>query len=149
MINIKLRKAIIRDIPFMLELIAQLGYPTTEDALKRRFKKFITNKGAGVALAILERKIVGLIAWTKSYLFVSDKARFHTEGLIVDKTYRHFWIGKALMTFVENIARKNSPSILDLTSGLRRAPEGAHEFYKKLGYKNEGRMAKLYLRKEL
>jgi hypothetical protein len=39
--------------------------------------------------------------------------------------------------------------IIDLTSGLRRAKAGSHEFYKNLGYKNEGYMAKLYLRKEL
>lgn len=53
------------------------------------------------------------------------------------------------MQFVENYARQFSPAIIDLTSGLRRASEGTHEFYKKLGYKNEGLMAKLYLRKEI
>ncbi|XVN42358.1 MAG: hypothetical protein RCG15_06990 [Candidatus Rickettsia vulgarisii] len=53
------------------------------------------------------------------------------------------------MEFVEEIARKNRPAIIDLTSGLRRKEEGSHEFYKCLGYKNEGSMAKLYLRKEI
>lgn len=149
MVHMKLRKATIRDVSFMLELMDQLGYPTSTEALKKRFKKFISNKGSGVAVAMLERKIVGLIAWTRSYLFVADKVRFHIEGLVIDKNHRHLGIGKALISFVENIANKNRPSIIDLTSGLRRAPTGTHEFYKKLGYKNEGHMAKLYLRKEL
>ncbi len=41
-----------------------------------------------------------------------------------------------------------SGAIIDLTFGLR-ANEGTHEFDKKLGYKNEGFMAKLYLRKKI
>lgn len=53
------------------------------------------------------------------------------------------------MQFVENHVQKFSEAIIDLTSGLRRSNEGTHEFYTKLGYKNEGFMAKLYLRKEI
>ena len=53
------------------------------------------------------------------------------------------------MEFVEEIARSFCPVIIDLTSGLRRAKDGTHGFYKKLGYNNEGSMAKLYLRKEI
>jgi len=52
------------------------------------------------------------------------------------------------MEFVEEVARKNAPAIVDLTSGIRRAKDGAHQFYNGLGYKNEGPMAKEYLRKE-
>ena len=79
---------------------------------------------------------------------VTNQTRFHIEGLIVDKNNRGLGIGKQLMYFVEDIARKFSPSIVDLTSGLRRAKDGSHEFYKNLGYQNNGPMAKLYLRKD-
>ena len=75
--------------------------------------------------------------------------RFHIESLVVNEKYRGCGIGKKLMLFVEDIARKFSPAIIDLTSGLRRAKDGSHEFYKALGYNNEGHMAKLYLRKEV
>ncbi|MDZ5761794.1 GNAT family N-acetyltransferase domain protein [Candidatus Cyrtobacter comes] len=34
------------------------------------------------------------------------------------------------MKFVEDIARQHSPAIIDLTSGLRRAQDGTHEFDK-------------------
>jgi hypothetical protein len=53
------------------------------------------------------------------------------------------------MNYVEEYAKKYSPAIIDLTSGLRRSKDGSHEFYKSLGYNNEGYMAKLYLRKEV
>jgi len=46
------------------------------------------------------------------------------------------------------VAKKLSPCVVDLTSGFRRKKDGSHEFYKALGYANEGYMAKLYLRKE-
>ncbi|HHF7373672.1 TPA: GNAT family N-acetyltransferase [Legionella bozemanae] len=103
----------------------------------------------GVLLAEIAGKVVGWIAWSKSYLFVSETTRFHIEGLVVDQGYRNQGIGKKLMITVEEFARKFSPCIIDLTSGLRRAKEGSHDFYKSLGYQNEGHMAKLYLRKVL
>jgi hypothetical protein len=53
------------------------------------------------------------------------------------------------MQFVENYAVQFSPATIDLTSGLRRASKWTHELYKKLDYKNEGFIAKLYLRKEI
>ena len=40
-------------------------------------------------------------------------------------------------------------SELGYPTTLRRAQDGTHDFYKRIGYKNEGHMAKLYLRKEL
>lgn len=137
------------DIETLLPLLEQLGYPTTKESLEKRFAKFLSYEGYGVAVACLDSKIIGFVAWSQSNLFVSDKIRIHIEGIAVDKTTRGQNIGKQLMQFVENHAQKFSPAIIDLTSGLRRANEGTHEFYKKLGYKNEGFMAKLYLRKEI
>ncbi len=82
-------------------------------------------------------------------LFVSDKVRFHIEALIVEPNYRGQQIGKKLMNYLEELAGKYNPVIIDLTSGYRRAKDGTHAFYEKLGYHNSGEMAKLYLRKEL
>ncbi len=144
-----IRNAVIEDIPGLLQLIDQLGYPSTTEDLTRRFKQFIALDGYGVAVACNSSKIIGWIAWSKSTLFVADKTRIHIEGLVVDTKYRGQGVGKKLMGFVEKIAKKYSPVMIDLTSGLRRAKDGSHEFYKNLGYQNEGHMAKLYLRKEI
>ncbi|WP_417904977.1 GNAT family N-acetyltransferase [Candidatus Tisiphia endosymbiont of Micropterix aruncella] len=149
MSNIKIRYCAMQDISCMLPLMEQLGYKVSEDELKARFQRFTKNDGYGVAVACLESQIVGWVAWSKSQLFISDKTRFHIEGVVVDERYRGQAIGKRLMDFVENVAQQSSPSIVDLTSGLRRAKDGSHEFYKSLGYQNDGLMAKLYLRKEI
>lgn len=143
------RIATISDITALTPLMNQLGYPTCQEDLQKRFKKFEKKDGHGVAVAILTEKVIGLVAWSASPVFVLDKVRFHIEALVVDEKYRGCGVGKKLILFVENIAREFSPAIIDLTSGLRRAKDGSHEFYKSLGYQNDGPMAKLYLRKEL
>lgn len=144
---IVIRDSKTNDSESLLPLLEQLGYPTTREELEKRFNRFINKDGYGVAVACLNNRIVGFVAFSKSELFVSDTTRIHIEGIAVDKSVRGQNIGKQLMEFVENYAKKFSPVVIDLTSGLRRASEGTHEFYKKLGYKNEGFMAKLYLRK--
>nr|WP_253307436.1 GNAT family N-acetyltransferase [Rickettsia endosymbiont of Ceutorhynchus assimilis] len=149
MSNINIQLATISDVNGILPLMAQLGYPCSLNQLRDRFKNFINNEGYGIAIANLDNKIAGLIAWSKSMLFVSDKVRFHIEALIVEPNYRGQQIGKKLMNYLEELAGKYNPVIIDLTSGYRRAKDGTHAFYEKLGYHNSGEMAKLYLRKEL
>ena len=148
-IYILVRVAKMSDISGLLPLMDQLGYPTSRKELETQFKRFTKNDGYGIAVAVLDEKVIGLVAWSASSLFVLNKVRFHIEGLVVDEKYRGCGVGKKLMLFVEDIARKFSPAIIDLTSGLRRAKDGSHEFYKTLGYQNDGHMAKLYLRKEV
>lgn len=146
---ISIRHAAIDDIPELLSLIDQLGYPTPLKNFKKRFKKYTILDGYGVAVACDSSKIIGLVAWSKSVPFVLDKIRIRIEGLVIDAQHRKKGVGKKLMAFIEKFAMKYSPAIIELTTGLRRAKDGSHEFYKSIGYKNEGHMAKLYLRKEI
>lgn len=147
MVNIRMAKQ--EDISGILPLLDQLGYPTGLPEFEERFRSFVSLDGYGVAVACLADKTVGWVAWSKSLIFVSGKTRFHVEGLVVDVQHQGRGIGKKLMVFVEDYTRRFRPCIIDLTSGLRRSKDGSHDFYKALGYQNEGAMAKLYLRKEL
>jgi GNAT superfamily N-acetyltransferase len=147
--NIIIRHSNINDIAGLLPLLSQLGYPCKFEELQTRFIRFLNNPGYGVAVCEINGKILGLIAWSKSELFVLDRVRFHIEALVIEQESRGKGIGKKLMKFVESISENHKPVIIDLISGFRRAKEGTHEFYKNIGYRNEGEMAKLYLRKEL
>ncbi|GAJ46721.1 aminoalkylphosphonic acid N-acetyltransferase [Holospora elegans E1] len=144
-----IRRATIDDTPRLLPLLSELGYPATLEDLNRRFLKFSSNSGFGVAVCEMNEEITGFVAWTKTDHLISDATRFFIVGIVVSANHRNMGIGKKLMKFVEDIAKQHSPAIIDLTSGLRRAQDGTHEFYKRIGYENEGHMAKLYLRKEL
>jgi len=68
--------------------LSELGYPTTLENLNRRLLKFLSNTGYGLAVYEKDNKMLGLVAWAKSTLFVSDKTRLHIEGLIVSKSHR-------------------------------------------------------------
>jgi GNAT superfamily N-acetyltransferase len=135
-----LRNATHEDLPKLLPLFEQLGYPCEIGELENRFEMFDKMDGYGVAVAEHDSEIASWIAWSKSILFVKPMSRFHIEGLVVDDKYRSQGIGKKLMKFVEDIASAHTPCIIDLTSGLRRAADGTHDFYKSLGYNNEGTM---------
>ena len=148
-LRIIIRQATILDAPAILPLIQQLGYPTSEDEFRLRFQKFTQNLGCGVAVASFDNQVVGWVAWSKSELLVLPKTRFNIEGLVVDEQHRAKGLGKKLMSFVEEIASRFSPSVIDVISGARRAKEGVHEFYKRLGYNQDGRNAKIFFRKEL
>ena len=147
--SISICMATIKDLPQLLPLLEQLGYPTNFEELERRWQKLTSIEGYGVAVARLsEGNIIGLVAWSRIPLFTLNKTRFHIEALVVGENYRSKGIGEKLILFVEEIAKTSIPAIIDLTSGVRRAETGSHRFYQNLGYKNEGLMAKLYLRKE-
>ena len=118
-----IRQATYLDVKYLLPLLDQLGYPTTQEKLEERFANFVNIDGYGVAVACMEDTIIGLVAWSKSKLFVSDTDRIHIEGLVVDKENRGKNIGQALMMFVEENVKSQNPVIIDLTSGIRRAPE--------------------------
>ncbi|WP_131783686.1 GNAT family N-acetyltransferase [Legionella gresilensis] len=148
-LDITIRKALIEDAPSFLPLIEQLGYPLSLEILKAQFEVFTKQDGYEIFLAEKAGIVVGWVAWSKSYLFVSPTTRIHIEGLVVDKNFRGEGIGRKLMEKAEEFAKQSSPCIVDLTSGLRRAKDGSHDFYQSMGYYNEGYMAKLYLRKEI
>jgi Acetyltransferases len=144
-----IRNATLADIKFLVSFMNNLGYPTNEEALWKRFSNFVAHDGYGVAVACVDEIIAGFVAWSQSLLFVSNTTRLHIEGLIVADSYKGLGIGRQLIGRVEEIAKQSSPAIVDLTSGIHREKNGAHEFYKKLGYQNQGVMAKVYLRKNL
>jgi GNAT superfamily N-acetyltransferase len=142
-----LRSAKISDFPGLLSLVTQLGYPATEAEFKQRLSDFLDVKGHNVAIACDKDKIVGLIAWSQSRLFVSSTIRFRVEALVVDESYRGQGVGQELMQYLEEIVRAlGETAIIDLTTGIERVNEGTHDFYKDLGYYSDG---KIYLKKEV
>lgn len=147
--NIIIRHSKESDIKKILELMNLLGYSLSVREFKKLYKNFLKQNNYGIVVAEHENNIAGWIAWSTSLLFVSPKTRIHIEGIVVDPKYRGKGIGQKLIKYLENYAKNFSLCIIDLTSGTRREKDGSHEFYKKLGYKNEGYFAKLYLRKEL
>lgn len=72
-----IKHAQINDIPGLLPLLAQLGYPCALEDLEARFIRFIDNPRYGVAVYEINNEVAGCIAYSRSQLFVSNAARFH------------------------------------------------------------------------
>lgn len=144
-----IRPFTMNDIPQILPLLEQLGYPRTEEDCQTWFARFLSEKDYGIAVATRDGRIVGFIAWSKSFVFIAPRVRIHVEAIVVDDTIRHGGMGTKLMKHVEEYAKQFAPCIIDLTSGVRRAKLGTHDFYRALGYLNEGDKAMAFFKKEL
>ena len=99
-------------------------------------------------LAIIDDKVVGLVAISIRELFVRQDKKAVIEGLVVDEGYRNYKIGEKLLKYAEDYAKNQGCSIIELTSGKRREKDGALRFYERLGYEN-GKDFTNYLRKNL
>lgn len=99
----KIRQATTNDMTSLLSLVSELGYLSSLDILTYRLEKFLQNPGYDVVVCEINQDIAGLVAWSKSNLFVEDKTRFHIEALVVADEYRGKTIGRSLMGFVEEI----------------------------------------------
>ena len=144
-----IRHAIPTDIPHMLPLLEQLGYPTTAEGLADRMRVYADQEHYAVLVAEVDHQIVGIVALIFSEHFTKKGKRCRVEVLVVDAAYRRMGIGRALIEHAEELARQKGCTSMGLTSGMRRAGEGTHDFYRSLGYANEGERAQVYLRKDL
>ncbi len=140
-----IRMATKADLPQILPLMTELGFPCTSDELQKRFDAFMRLDGYGIVVACKDTIICGFIAWSYSRFILADRARLHIAALIVDPTLRGQGIGTHLIKWLEDFALQYRPVVIDLTSGAHRL--STHDFYQKLGYANEGPEAKIYLRK--
>ena len=143
-----IRNTTLNDAPQLLSLMEQLGYPQTIPDMKDRLQQYMSSDSQ-VLIAENQGLIMGLIAFFCFPLFVSSGKSCRIAALVVDETCRGQGVGRDLLKAAEERAKQQGCVILDLTSGLRRAKDGSHEFYKNLGYGNDGPQAKLYFRKVL
>jgi len=144
-----IRQANFNDCLSIMSLMSQLGYPMTNEELLQRMKIYLNANDSQIFVAEQENIIVGVVAITSWHAFVGAKKVCRVSALVIDEKYRGFGIGRSLMAATEDYARKQECLFIELTSALHRAKDGAHDFYKKLGYGNSGVIGKLYLRKDL
>ena len=147
--KIHLRDAEPHDVSELLALIEQSSYSQNNGGMRSQIYAYLNEKHHHILVALKGKRIVGFIAFVIYDLFVSAGKRCRIEGLIVDKNQPDLSVKKKLMQAVETSARENNSKVIDLIDGFCRTNDGTHDFYKFLGYNNEGSMAKVYLRKEL
>ena len=140
--DLQIRKAAESDLPAVLRLYAQSGMDNgrvlTIDAASKILQRMATYPEYAVYLATAHD---GSVVGTFALLVMDNLAHMGTpsavvEDVCVDERLRGQGIGKAMMHFAMEFARQRGCYKLALSSNAAR--EGAHAFYRSLGFEQHG-----------
>lgn len=121
------------DAGAVAQLVTQLGYPSTEDEIRRRYDLIKDRWDARLLIAQhAGSSIVGWVHVQALYLLESDP-RAEIFGLVVAETARGTGVGRRLIEAAEEWALLRGLSVMGLRSNYLRTE--AHGFYEHLGYK--------------
>ena len=151
--NLKFRRATREDLPEIVRMLADdfLGAtreryenPLPESYVKA-FEEIEIDKNNELIVAEMVSEIVGTlqITFTPSISFQGGK-RATIESVRVDEKHRGHGIGKELMLWAIERAKKENCVAIQLTTNADRTV--AHRFYENLGFKGSHLGMKLYLR---
>lgn len=109
------------------------------EEVKKLYKKIYKNRDTyRFLVAKVDNKIVGYVSVIMVYnLFDGNRPFMNLWWVGTHPDYRHKGIMTEMFKKVEQIARENNCELIFFTSEDYRT--GAHEFYKKMGYKMESK----------
>jgi len=119
------------DTAAVARLTTQLGYPATEDEIRRRYGLIKDRWDARILVAHHETLIVGWVHVQATYLLECD-ARAEIWGLVVADTSRGTGVGRRLVEAAEEWALMRGLSVMTVRSNNLRTE--ARGFYEHLGY---------------
>jgi GNAT superfamily N-acetyltransferase len=131
-----IRDARPEDSAAIADLLGQLGYPATVEAVEVRLER-LGAAGDRVVVAEVGGRVVGLASLRVSPSIEYDTPAGQLASLVVDEAHRGAGIGRALVEAMENEARARGCGALFLTTAERRGD--AHAFYERLGLECTGR----------
>jgi GNAT superfamily N-acetyltransferase len=129
MITVRQMRA--EDAAAVAALTTELGYPSTEDAIRRRYDLIKDRWAARVCVAHAASRIVGWIHVQATYLLECDE-RAEIWGLVVAESERGAGVGRRLVEAAEEWARMRNFRVMAVRSNAVR--NDAHRFYEHLGY---------------
>jgi ribosomal protein S18 acetylase RimI-like enzyme len=119
------------DLPSVTALTTQLGYPSTLDAITRRYRAIVTGDECALYVAEVDGAVAGWV-YVRGVLLLEDDTRAEVWGLVVEEQRRRQRIGEALMRRAEQWARDAGYCAVSLRSNVTCT--GAHAFYRRIGY---------------
>ena len=120
------------DASAVATLTTQLGYPSTEDEIRRRYDLIKDRWDARLFVAQhAGNVIVGWVHVQATYLLECD-ARAEIWGLVVAETARGTGVGRRLVEAAEEWALMRGLTVMALRSNYLRTD--SHGFYEHLGY---------------
>jgi GNAT superfamily N-acetyltransferase len=127
----KIRAAKPGDAKALRALIAYLGHPIDEKAVRKNLSRLARLKEMPL-VATLDKRIVGLIGIHKMVTVHRAAPVGRIPVLIVAEEAQGLGLGRMLVEAVEELLRKSGCKLVEVTSNDRRAE--AHAFYRHMGY---------------
>ncbi len=105
----EIREAMINDIPELVGLMEQLGYPTSVDKMKSRINAISSNASYHTLVVDYNGRVVGMAGFCSNLFYEYDGSYVRIVAFVVDLNYRRKGIGEKLIQ-----RRKNGQKNRDL-----------------------------------
>ena len=132
MTAIRVRAAQAGDCAALARLVTELGYPTDNASMQRRFADLSKSEHRITLVAERDGEVRGMLGVETRRVWHRDEALGHLATVVVDARYRRQGLGAALLKAAEKWLREHGVHHAVLTSASHRAE--AHRFYLRHGY---------------
>lgn len=126
------------DAGVMVELMSELGYPTSLDDMKKRMERIEANPDYHTFVAIMDAKVAGMVGIRIVWNYESSPPATQISSIVTKSIYRGQGVGTRLIEYVEQWALEHESETVFLTSGSKPERLVAHALYEKLGYIRTG-----------
>ncbi len=120
------------DAAAIVELLAELGFPTTAPEAELRLRRSLSGDHGGVLVLEIEGRVVGLASYQLFSLIYRSQPQCRITALVVLSEVRRRGLARALVGAIEARAREAGCFRLELTT--RPGRSGALPFYSALGF---------------
>ena len=129
--GILFRPARPEDAAGLVELVGELGYPSSNTEVDERLRRVLEREDHAVLVAVEGPRVLGFVHALEFLTLASDPCAL-ISGLVVDRAARRRGVGRRLVEGAETWARARGLSAMRLRSRVTRLE--AHAFYEALGY---------------
>lgn len=130
-----IRQATEDDLTDLIYLMKELGYPTTLEKLKLRYRPLFASENDYILVAESDGKVIGMAGCHTTLFYEYDGLYLRLAAFVIDSAYRSQGIGRTLLESVENLARDLGANAVILNSGNKEERKGAHLYYTSMGYR--------------
>jgi GNAT superfamily N-acetyltransferase len=125
------------DLVAVAALVGELGYPTTVDQMRSRLDRIARHPDHATFVAVADGSVVGMVGASVAPAYGKDELTGNLTAMVVTESQQGRGIGARLVGAAEEWVRQRGAKLIVLTSHNRR--EGAHAFYRHLGYSDTGK----------
>lgn len=118
----------------VVELMGELGYPTSLEELTKRFELLRNHLDYEALVAVQYNQVIGFAGVCKALAFEFTGIYVRIIAFVVSSKQRQQGIGTKLLKACEEWAIQQGAVAITLNSGNREERHAAHHFYSSNGY---------------